>query len=597
MLFLKYINKLFILASSVIFIYISFLLLSNASKGFDITDQSYYILNAQYPNEVFSVLTHEGYYTGLLYYVSGYDLSYFRIYGILLLILMSVWFSIEIYKYIIKKFEYSINTWDKFLFIVSIPMASLFSYKSWLLTPSYNWLALVSVILFFISLFRIVRNKELNYSKYISIDYFLLSFSFTLAFMAKPTTTIVLIIISILFIIYEFKNINLKKALPSVIITTSIIVSMHILILDGGFISYYYRVIESLERAALMGGGHSLDNIYVSVLDQIKDFFFERFYFHKINNYYFYGVSFMLIIIFIMRNRINSLNIYKVLMPAVFVVYSYFIFIETMYNQPKWMWFGIIELLLLNLLLVFISIFFIDEKIDFLKKILKITLVMIILVLGSFAYSFGTGSHIVYAMSSSIVFLMAASLVLNLIFDQKLNIRIFNSLTGLIIAIFLYFTIVYTYEHPYRLITGIEGQNQSVELLGGLKVDKKTKKYINELHSMSNKYRVKGETISLIDMTGGSPGANVILNARFFSASWILGAYKGSDKLASRILKHHENTKRLKTAWILTAPNGRRKIDLNILNKIGLNFPKEYKKIGSIQTAHRNEMQELWKPK
>ena len=152
MIFFKYLNRLLLLVSSILFLYIGFLFLSNSSRGFDITDESYYILAAKYPEDIFSVLTHEGYYIGLLYWVSGYNLSYFRSLGILLLIFISIHFALELHKYISKKLDYTTNIWDKLLFIVPISTGSLSFYKSWLSTPSYNWLALVSVILVFISI-------------------------------------------------------------------------------------------------------------------------------------------------------------------------------------------------------------------------------------------------------------------------------------------------------------------------------------------------------------------------------------------------------------------------------------------------------------
>ena len=129
-----------------------------------------------------------------------------------------------------------------------------------------------------------------------------------------------------------------------------------------------------------------------------------------------------------------------------------------------------------------------------------------------------------------------------------------------------------------------------------LQADKTTKKYIEDLQSIASKHRVNDRKISLIDMTGGSPGANVILDADFFGQQWLLGWYKGSDQFVYRVLKSYQGTAKLKNAWILVSPKGGRKIDLNILNNIGLDFPTNYKRIGIVKTAHRNEIQELWKP-
>lgn len=593
---LKYTNKLFFLIILGIFSYVLFFLLSNTSRGFDITDDSYYILSAQSQSDIFSTLLHEGYYTGILYFLSGYNLSYFRMIGILVLISVSGWFAIELHKYISTKCNFEINKFDKFLFIVPIMLGSLAYYTLWLITPSYNWLSLLSVILVILSLIRVINNKELNYEKYITLDYILLSFSLSLAFMAKPTTALVLSFISVLFVLYEWKNINIKKTLFSVVILTILIVISHIFLLDGGFSSYYYRLIEGMERTTLLGGGHTLGNRYDDMTRLISQFFFGEFYFHKINNFYIYGSLLIVFVLYIFKNKINFLNLYFIFMSIILITYSYDMFNYGLIQDFRFIWIRVIELLLLNLILIIISLLFIDNKITLLKEITKVIGLSFLMILGSFACKFGTGNNIIFAMSDSIIFIIASIIILNFTFDRLLNIRIFTVLTGLILSVFIYFLINNAYEHPYRLITNINEQNQTVELLGTLKVDKITKAYIEDLQKISSVNKSIDEKISLIDMTGGSPGANIILDADFFGTQWLIGGYVGSNEYVYEILKTYQGSEKLHKAWILIAPNGSRKIDLNILNQLGLNFPDKYKKIGTVKTADRDEIQELWKP-
>lgn len=593
---LKYTNTLFFLIILGIFSYVLFYLLSNTSRGFDITDDSYYILTAQSQSDIFSTLLHDGYYTGILYFLSGYNLSYFRMVGILVLISISGWFALELHRYISTKFNFAINKFDKFLFIVSIMLGSLSYYKLWLITPSYNWLSLLSVILVILSLIRVINNKVLNYERHITLDYILLSFSLSLAFMARPTTALVLSFASILFVFYEWKNINIKKALFSVVILTILIVISHILLLDGGFSSYYYRLIEGIERASLLGGGHTLGDRYDDMTRLIRLFFFEEFYFHKINNFYIYGSFLIVFILYIFKNKINSLNLYLIFTSIILVTYSYDMFNNALVQDFSFMWIRVIELLFLNLILIIVSLLFIDNKITLLKDIVKVIGLSFLMILGSFACKFGTNNNIIFAMSDSIIFIMSSIIVLNFIFDRLVNTKIFTALSGLIVSIFIYFSINNASEHPYRLVTNIKEQNQTVELLGTIKVDKITKKYIEDLQKISSLNKSINEKISLIDMTGGSPGANIILGADLFGTQWLLGGYKGSNEYVYKILKSYQGSEKLHRAWILIAPNGSRKIDLNILNQLGLNFPGKYKKIGIVKTAHRDEIQELWKP-
>ena len=142
-------SKLFLSFNTLILLYISFLLIYNIPCGFDITDESYYILTARQPNQIFSTVTHDGYYTGLLYYLTGYNLAYFRLLGIIILVGISCQFAVEFYRYTINKFNFSYNILDKYLFLIPIVTGSLAYYASWLLTPSYNWLNIISVLLVF----------------------------------------------------------------------------------------------------------------------------------------------------------------------------------------------------------------------------------------------------------------------------------------------------------------------------------------------------------------------------------------------------------------------------------------------------------------
>jgi len=562
---LKNSNKIILSASFLVFLYTIFLLISNASSGFDITDESFYILSAQHQGEIYDVVRRDGYYTGILYYLSGQNLSYHRLFGILLLVGISIWFGIELYRYIAKKFDYSMTVWDKLSFVIPIMTGGLVYYRYWLITPSYNWLALVSVILVLISLLRIVTNKEQNYDRYITLDYLILSFSLNLAFMAKPTTALMLAAISLIFLIFEFKNINFKKALPSVIILTTIIVIGHIVFLDNGFNSYYDRLTESLERFSVADSRYTLSDRVVAAYELVKAFFFENFYFQQIDSIYIFAFISIIIILYALHFKKNVLKIYTIFLYGVFLAYSYFLFKYGLHSDFRLLWFRTIELLFLSIIFVFISILFAGQKKAYFINNMKAISLVTVLVLGSFAYSFGTNGNILHNMSGSLILVIAAIIVVNYLLDKILDTTIFVQTAGFLLSLCVLFTIQNAYKHPYRLIEPINEQVHYIDLLGGLQVDNQQKAYIQDLQKITAHNRMKDETISLIDMTGGSPGANVILEASFFGESW-LGT---SNAFVKRVLNPYRETDRLKNAWILVAPKGKMKY---ILCYLKLNF-------------------------
>ena len=580
----KRINSILIAITLAIFIYILFILISSVGHGFDITDNSYYILAMQHQSEIYSTVRHDGYYNGLLLWLANGSLAYTQLYGILVLIIVAFLFASELYKYTLYKFQEDYNTKEFFIFIFPIVISSLAYYRSFLLTPSYNWLALIGTLLVVTFSLRIVTRKNINFDKWLTIDYLLLSFAFNVAFMAKPSTAVVLLFISIIYIIYERKNINIKKVLSSVILLTLLIVGLQIIYLDGGFELYLTRLLEDMQRLSLVNNMTILERLK-SMIFTLNSYIFEKFYISQ-KHHLWYVVLVLMIFLYTIKTKKFEFN--KNLFVLIIGVYLV-LFLRYFQNHLGLIWLYYIEILFVIIFLL--NILFFNTKI----KLSSLFIIVILVNLYSFAYYFGTTNNVVRHMASSIVYVVASLVFILHRFSRLTHSNYLLVLFNIFVALSVLILINHANKHPYRLITPISKQAHKVDILGGIYVDKVSKKYIEQLQKIKNKY-AKNEQIYLIDMTGGSPGANVILEAGFFGQQWLSGGYKYSDKYVYRILKAYENTNKLKKSWILIAPYGRRKLDNSILQKIGLNFPGDYKKVIEIRTAHRKEVQELWIP-
>ena len=129
---------------------------------------------------------------------------------------------------------------------------------------------------------------------------------------------------------------------------------------------------------------------------------------------------------------------------------------------------------------------------------------------------------------------------------------------------------------------------------GSLYVDKPTAGYINDLKRIALKADWKPGT-PFIDLTGGSPGAAVILGGRIMGVPWLLGAYKGSSEFAKTAIEMVSKSEQ-RAAWVLTAPENKKRIPSEILVGLGLDFPKSYEMVGKVKTGYRDEVQLFWKP-
>lgn len=599
MSFINNIKKIPLVIIGVVFLYLLGMLVFNTDRGFDMTDESYYILNSTYPNDIFSVVTHEGYYTKVLYFLSGYNLAYFRLLGIITLLLASFWLAKEVIKYISSRFIINFDIWDKVLFISTICLSSFVYYRSWLLTPSYNWLSLLSVILVVATLLKIVNNFDRINGRIVSVEYFILSFFLSMTFMAKPTTALALTFLVILFLIYERKAIDIKRGVLSVGFTTIMIVLLHILLLDGGVTNYYYTLIESLYRISLMGGGHGIGHSFFAIFDNFEQVMKNRSSLLSIKNLAF---LFTLYIVFILlldkfKNKINVSLIFDIFIYSVITLFAYLVVKHNIltYDIKRISFLASLYLLGGLYIFYFSTLLFIKEKKALLIQILKTIPLSLILILMALAVSFGTNNNIVFHMTIAFIFVASSLMLITFVLDKHQDIISTRFITALAIASFTLFSIKYAYNKPYRLNTDISQQNQHVNILGGIKVDTEHKKYIDSLLNIKEKYIKDGQQITLLDTTGASPGATAILGAKFIEQSWLLGGYKGSNQYVYRILKEVDRNI-LTSAWILVAPKGRRSLDINLLDNLGLKFPQNYTKVGTLFLKVRNETQELWVP-
>lgn len=150
---------------------------------------------------------------------------------------------------------------------------------------------------------------------------------------------------------------------------------------------------------------------------------------------------------------------------------------------------------------------------------------------------------------------------------------------------------------PYRLPESMSHQTNPVTLTAGnapIFVDEPTAGWINALRSGALEHGWS-EGTPLIDMTGATPGAALVLGANAPVTPWIVGGYKGSRSFAASVLAATGEDV-LKDAWILTVPSSLAKNDELLLSEAGLDFPSGYEIAAEVTTGYRKEKQLLWKP-
>jgi hypothetical protein len=223
---------------------------------------------------------------------------------------------------------------------------------------------------------------------------------------------------------------------------------------------------------------------------------------------------------------------------------------------------------------------------------------VVLLVLGGavFLPSLSTLNHLARHSSMSVVLLVVPSAYLLMYYEARDGV-LFKLLFSLGILLAVFSNTHHIYRDHYRLPEPVDQQTTPVVFLGGdtRRVDAPTALYINQLKTTALASGWQRGT-ALVDLTGATPGALLVLDAKLVGNPWLIGGRPGSDAHAKAyldMLGHAE----LKRAWVLTAPNGKRSIDSHVLWGGAPELQATHEPIGELHFPLRGEVQVLWRPK
>lgn len=605
--------RVFLLIPTALFLYTFFLLAFNVDRGFDITDESVYILWASNPRDILASTTEFGHYTGILYSLANGNLAGFRLLGLLLLLVTAGLFSHSLERYWGHLSGVSVSNHSRWLSLIVILAGTAAYHSSWILTPSYNWLALTSTLIVATGLLHAAVNasdRGTNSSKNLSLfgHGLLVGIGGGLSFMAKPTTAAVLAIIFLYFIGVTSLRRRWKVFVGASVLSSVIFILIHAIIFENGLFLFYVKVRDGLELANLLSGGQTISDIS---LQACGDLIRIPIRLVQVFLLAYAGLAFLFLffaVVFTRYRKTQNKNIgtlFIIVLVLVSVVAwtrlweaGYWVGGQSVGNRIGFGGLAFSFVLVLSGL----STLVLWKKgkpggncdgIQF-RELLKLYIFLLLLPM---AYAFGSNNGLVAQMSGGFVFLSAASLYSAFWIDQYIGERYLGYVVSLLLVLSICLILTLAYRNPYRLPAKV--QDQVVEIAfagskGAIFVDEKTANYVNNLKRTALSAGWKSG-MYLIDLTGGSPGATVILGGRAPGAPWLLGAYKGSNDFArAGLAKVSIST--LQFAWVLTASEGSRKLSNKVLSDLGIDFPNAYEAVGKVRTGHRNEDQVLWRP-
>jgi hypothetical protein len=545
---------------------------------------------------VYASSTLFGFYTHILFLLAGNDPARFRMYGCVVLLALAAWFSWAVLHYwrqtVLK--NHPVPGSVMVLGMVSLTAASTAFYRSWLLAPSYNWLAFTGVLVCATALVQAVSAQT---TVKIIVNGILIGIGGTLAFMGKPTTGLVLAMTApVWLLVHPLNKRKIWLTSGAGIATAFVILTIHIASFHQGVDQFIEYMKHGLELGELLGAGHT----FPKLLHQSA---FQLFILFP------YLVLFKLAPVTIIVTAVTSGIIlfrhvrYKTGKKNIANIVLLLFILLLMELTVRFKVYGIhltrVNLGAAGLLLMIAAVCVCGSK-GLLTQRHTFSLIRlpIFLFFLSVAYAFGSSNGLVRQMSAAFLFPCTALLTLSMAADAtKTGSRRITHISSLFVILSSLVILMNARQSPYRLLEPIGQQNNTIHLWatkGALRVDKPTAGYIINLQN-SAKSAGWQPGMPLIDMTGASPGALVILGARVTGTPWLLGGYEGSARFAVKILSQIPDTV-LAKAWVLTAPQGRKHLPDSVLQQVGLEFPGAFIKVAEVRTGWRNELQILWKP-
>ena len=567
------------------------ILLKYFGVGFDITDEAFYLLSALSPLSDGSI-TNFGFYTGALFRIFDFDLYMFRFAGGTILFLSYYFMFYFVCISLIGNSPKLLKIATDGLFIC-LP-AVLYFYHDWILTPSYNWLALVGLAFFVGTLTITIKllNKSRRYEN-TSICFlaFLTASWAILVFAGKPSTAFIVALFyptSFFFFNDKWKWVKFSSAF---VCLSFLLLLFHIQIFFGDISIFQQHLENGFEYGRILESGHTFSN-------RLGNFFLSFLLFPLFTIKYFVFSLIVLITIPIIKSASLHNKKYRSFFAFLLILFPLVVMSEFIFIHHRGLDNGPIIVSFSTLLIIYFEIY--NSKDDhhyFGNSAFRVSCFCFIVLLFSIAFGFGSASGALAAgNTAAITASLGIYIYCNLISLKSKNFKNYVPLTLFnfsLVAAFLLGTF-----NPYRLSSNIYEQKYSIRTLSqpiNLIVDRPTYDYLRKLRDLSEEYNWKNG-YELIDLTGASPGATLFLAGSFVSKPWILGGYEGSSNFANRVLSSSSPEER-NVSWFLSTSDGTRAIPIDDLNTEKFNFPSDYEILGSIHYNRRNETQFLWRLK
>ena len=590
-------ETLIVLSSAVVSASTLIWVLWSCRYGMDFTDEGFYLLWISNPFIYPMSHTQFGFVYHPLYELLDGNIAALRQANILIFFCLAWVLTTTFFKTILTPpTTPTLHGWHGTGMAAGVAVLSLtyLNHYFWLPTPSYNSLALQSLMIAATGLLLVERDA----SRESLAGCLLLGIGGWLAFMAKPTTAIALGGCSVFYLLAVGKLTARSFFMPMAVAAVSFVVGA--LTIDGSVTGFIKRVEEGIESMWLLESRHGLADVLrydplsfwgngpAALMAAVAVFFF---------------------VALLLRSKAPAFVYCGTMLAAVFPFFSLAIIFGFLHvNLARDLGLGERQGLLLwaiplTAVLIGLSARTFNGVFDVSRA--QWTRAFIFLAL-PFAYSFGSNHNYWLKAIGAGIFWILAGLVLVV---PAMNHQRFKYVVLSLVLASQMMTVAlvgYAIEHPYRQPQPLHENDYPVDVgrAGStLILAERAGLYVSEVMDLVERGSFSRGT-PMIDLTGGSPGVLYAIGAKSIGLPWFVGGYPGSNKYATDALRRVP-CEELAVAWLLTEPGNPREIQADVLSDFGADPGRDYKVIGTLTTVenpiqngggHPRNTQQLLKP-
>lgn len=528
--------------------------------GFDLTDESFYLISIANPWNYSASVTQFGFIYHPLHLLLHGDVTLLRQSNILITFTLSWILCIVFFRETLTKhIAWHSLSMISLAAVLSTCSLVYFCVLHWLATPSYNSLILQALLLCSIGL---ILAEKLP-SRPSIVGWFLIGVGGWLAFMAKPSSAGLLSVAVGVYLLLSGK-LNLRLLLIS-LMTAITLLLLSAWIIDGSIFIFIDRLKSGLINMKLLGG-HSqpfrLDALVLAPKEKTLlalttlGLGITAYLSASSKKYY----------------SMIGLGLSLVLTLISFLIPLSFFFPEISTNK-----FGAIQILAVpfSALILAIALKRIHLISNLTRKHWVLALFFMVL---PYVHAFGTNNNYwPHSQRAGIFWILAGLVILIPNISTKTGWKMLLSVIvggQLITIILLYIGMEFPYRQPQPL-----RQNNTLVSIGKshseLILSESFARYFQTIQKLAAQSGFKSNT-PMIDLSGKSPGILYVLGAKSIGQAWMIGGYSGSDQLAIATL-NSLTCKEIVSAWLFIDPARTSKISPEILENFGINVQEDYR--------------------